>query len=81
VALGVIATGMLIPTAQRPFFYYEMLNFPALSLLLPVLGMAALLPIVLRFAFGQAEAEALTPATAPEMKAPAPLEEHQLKTA
>ena len=80
-ALGVIVVGMFDPTAERPFFYFQKLNFPALSVLLPVVGMLALLPIVLRYAFGKAEAEEAAPVAAPQVSAPATLENHHLKAA
>lgn len=84
-ALLVITLSSLDPTAQLPFFYFQKLNFAAVSVLLPVVGVVALLPIVLRYAFGQAEAEAVKPVVEPIVEsAPQPtlvLEDQHLKAA
>jgi hypothetical protein len=80
-ALVVIIIGMFVPTAELPFFYFQKLNFPALSLLLPIAGMAALLPIVLRYAFGSEPVETAAPAVAPAASPTAQFEDHHLKAA
>ena len=80
-ALAVITIGMLMPTAELPFFYFQKLNFPMLSVLLPVIGMLALLPLVLRLAFGKETTEAAAPAAAPVISSARTLDEHQLKAA
>jgi hypothetical protein len=49
----VILMHALIPTAQMPFFYFEYLNLPVLSIALPIIGMLALAPIALWMAFAR----------------------------
>lgn len=80
-ALGVITVGMFDPTSVRLFGYFQQLNLPTLSVLLPVIGMIALAPIVLRYAFGKTEAEEVVPVAAPVASAPATLDDHHFKAA
>ncbi len=77
----VISIHALDPTAQLPFFYLQRLNFPVLSVLLPVVGMVALLPIALRLAFAQEAVEAAAPAAAVTQVSQPSLETHYLKAA
>lgn len=80
-ALVVITFSSLDPTAQLPFFYFQKLNFAALSVILPIIGAAALLPIVLRYAFGKEETASVAPAAVPATPAPVQFEDHHLKAA
>lgn len=57
-ACGIAAFSIFVVIASSfgfglPFFYFERLNMPVLSVLLPVVGMLALLPIALRLAFAR----------------------------
>ena len=52
----------LVPGLVLPYSYYQALNFPLLSVLLPAVGITVLMPIALHLAF-QREA----PATASEL--------------
>jgi hypothetical protein len=80
-ALAVITIGAFVPTAELPFFYFQKLNFPMLSVLLPVVGMSALLPVVLRYAFGKETAEAAAPVAVPVPNTAVQVEEQHLKAA
>lgn len=77
----VLLINALDPTAQLPFFYVQRLNFPVLSICLPIVGMVALLPFALRLAFAketvEVEATATTAAPAHEPS----LNTHYLKAA
>jgi hypothetical protein len=77
----VLSINALDPTAQLPFFYVQKLNFPVLSVLLPAVGMVALLPIALRMAFAKETVEAAAPiATSTQANEPS-IETHYLKAA
>jgi hypothetical protein len=71
----------LDPTAQLPFFYLQRLNIPVLSVLLPALGMIALLPFALRLAFAKETVEAEAPATVAAPVQEPSLGTHHLKAA
>ncbi len=74
--IGACATGSLllvvavinsfVPTATTPFFYVQHLNFPILSIALPVIGMLILAPFALRMAFARTEAAVAAPARSQE---------------
>lgn len=77
----VLSINALDPTAQLPFFYVQKLNFPVLSVLLPAIGMAALLPFTLRLAFAKETIEAEAPATVAAPVQEPGLGTHHLKAA
>ncbi len=72
-----LASGLL-------FTYFQQLNLPMLSVLLPFIGMVALLPIALRLAFGYEvtlPSVEQAPASEPVALIEPPQEEHYLKAA
>ena len=77
----VLSINAIDPTAQLPFFYVQKLNFPVLSVCLPIVGMVALLPIALRMAFAKETVEAEAPATAAAPAHEPSLDTHYLKAA
>lgn len=80
----VILMHSFVPTARMPFFYFEHLNLPVLSVALPAIGMLALAPIALRMAFARetvAETSADTLAKPQAETVEHILEERYLKTA
>ena len=98
IAAGCIATSSLIAVLSvivismasvdlasgLPFTYFQQLNLPMLSVLLPLIGMVALLPIALRLAFGhEVSLPTIEHAAASEPVAPVetPQEKYYLKAA
>jgi hypothetical protein len=83
-SLLVISMASIDLASGLPFTYFQQLNLPMLSVLLPFIGMVALLPIALQLAFGH-EATLLTaeqvPASEPIALVEPPQEEHYLKAA
>ena len=77
----VLTINALDPTAQLPFFYLQKLNFPVLSVLLPAVGVVALLPIAWRLAFAKGTVETAAPATAVVLANEPRLETHYPKAA
>jgi hypothetical protein len=61
-SLALTVANSLVPGLMLPNSYYQALNFPLLSVLLPAVGITVLLPIALNLAF-QREA----PATVSEL--------------
>ena len=83
-SLIVISMASVDLAGGLPFTYFQQLNLPILSVLLPVIGMIALLPIALRLAFSHAVtlptvAQAVASEPAPPVELPQ--EEHYLKAA
>lgn len=80
----VIALASVDLAGGLPFTYFQQLNLPMLSVLLPFIGMVALLPVALRLAFGH-EATLSTvehaPLSEPVAQVESPPEEHYLKAA
>jgi hypothetical protein len=74
----VISMHSFAPTAQLPFYYFQKLNFPALAVLLPIVGMAALLPYALRLALAK---ETAATVTTKAQTLEASIETHYLKAA
>jgi hypothetical protein len=80
----VIAMASVDLAGGLPFTYFQQLNLPMLSVLLPFIGMIALLPIALRLAFGQAvklPTVEHAPVSEPVAQVEPPQEEHYLKAA
>jgi hypothetical protein len=80
----VIAMASVDLAGGLPFTYFQQLNLPMLSVLLPFIGMAALLPIALRLAFGREvalPASEPAPVSEPVTRVEPPQEEHYLKAA
>jgi hypothetical protein len=50
-SLAIIVANSLVPGLVLPYSYYQALNFPVLSVLLPVVGMSMLMPVALYLAF------------------------------
>jgi len=83
-SLIVISTASVDLAGGLPFTYFQQLNLPMLSVLLPFIGMVALLPIALRLAFGhEVSLPTIEHAAASELAPPVetPQEEHYLKAA
>ena len=81
--LMIVVAGTLVPGLRLPFSYYEALNLPALSVLLPVAGMLVLAPFTFYLAFKRetpATTNEITEVAKPVTKEEKP-EDHFLKAA